>query len=193
QLEARLRSLPLDIDAAAAKARASEAEFAQKRTTTAVQNEYVVPATVAGRVVAVPVTKGQIVAANTVVAVLTPEGSKLMAELFVPSRAAGFIREGQDVRLKYEAFPYKTFGTARGTVSAVSHTVLAPSEVSMPGFQGQEPVFRVKVKLDRESIDAYGQAIPIQPGMLLTADVVTDRRTLLQWLLDPLYAVGRMG
>jgi hypothetical protein len=37
----------------------------------------------------------------------------------------------------------------------------------------------------------HGQAVPLQPGMLVNADVVFDRRTLLQWLLDPLYAAGR--
>jgi membrane fusion protein len=38
---------------------------------------------------------------------------------------------------------------------------------------------------------AYGQAIPLQPGMLASAEIVFDRRSLLRWLLDPIYAVGR--
>jgi membrane fusion protein len=71
--------------------------------------------------------------------------------------------------------------------------VLGPDEISVPGLQLNEPVFRVKVRLDRELVSAYGQDMPVQPGMLLSADVIIDRRTLLEWLLDPLYAVGRMG
>jgi len=73
----------------------------------------------------------------------------------------------------------------------VSRTVLAPAEVAIPGLQIQEPVFRVRVKMKRDSVSAYGQTVPLQPGMLLTADVVIDRRSLLEWLLDPLYAAGR--
>lgn len=192
-LDAKSHTLPLDIEAADAQARISEATLAQRQTETAVRNSYVVDATLAGRVVAIPVARGQDASAGAVVAVITPEGSNLEAELYIPSRAAGFIEPGQEVRLMYQAFPYQKFGTARGTVHLVSRTVLGPSEVAIPGLQVQEPVFRVKVKLERESITAYGQEIPIQPGMLLTADVIIDRRTLLEWLLDPIYAVGRMG
>ncbi|RWJ04930.1 MAG: HlyD family efflux transporter periplasmic adaptor subunit [Mesorhizobium sp.] len=192
-LDARLRALPLDVAAADAQARVTQAALAQKRTEAAVRQNYVVGATVKGRVVAVPITKGQDVQAGGVVAVLTPADSSLEAELFIPSRAAGFIRQGQDVRLMYHAFPYQKFGSAHGTVSLVSRTVLGPNEINIPGVEVQEPVFRVKVELERESIDAYGQEIPIQPGMLLSADVIIDRRTLLEWLLDPIYAAGRMG
>ncbi len=40
-------------------------------------------------------------------------------------------------------------------------------------------------------MDAYGDAIPLQPGMLLAADIVFDRRSLIEWLFDPIYAVAR--
>ena len=75
----------------------------------------------------------------------------------------------------------------------MSRTVLAPGEVAIQGIAFQEPVFRVKVELERDQVDAYGDLIPIQPGMLLSANIVTDRRTLLEWLFDPIYAVGRLG
>ena len=192
-LDARHRTLPLEIDAAQAQARVSQAALAQRQTEAAVRHNYIVGATVSGRVVALPVSQGQDVAAGTMIAAITPAGSKLEAELFVPSRAAGFIKPGQDVRLMYQAFPYQKFGSAEGTVVQVSRTVLGPDEISVPGLQLNEPVFRVKVRLDRELVSAYGQDMPVQPGMLLSADVIIDRRTLLEWLLDPLYAVGRMG
>ncbi|MFD2237665.1 HlyD family secretion protein [Aureimonas populi] len=193
ELDARARSLPLEIEAATAQARISQAALAQRQTEAAVRHSHVVGATVAGRVVAVPVSLGQDVAAGAMIAAITPAGSSLEAELFIPSRAAGFIQSGQEVRLMYQAFPYQKFGTGRGTVQQVSRTVLGPGDISVPGLELREPVFRVKVRLERDSVNAYGQEIPIQPGMLLSADVVIDRRTLLEWLLDPLYAVGRMG
>ena len=192
-LDARLVSLPLDLDALDAQSRATLAGLAQKRTEAATRHDYVAGATIGGKIVAIPVTRGQDIAAGAVIAVLTPTGSNLEAELYVPSRAAGFIKPGQEVRLMYQAFPYQKFGTARGRVHLVSRTVLSPAEVTLPAAQLREPVFRVKVRLERDSVSAYGQDIPIQPGMLLTADVLIDRRTLLQWLLDPIYAAGRMG
>lgn len=192
-LDAQLDTLPLSIRAADAQARASEAQLEQLSTEAALQNTYHAGATVAGRVVAVPVTRGQTIAPQAVIAVLTPDGSTLEAELYVPSRSAGFITEGQEVRLMYQAFPYQKFGTAEGTVISVSRTVLAPSEISVPGLEIQEPVFRVKARLASDEITAYGKSIPIQPGMLLSANIIIDRRTLIEWLLDPLYAVGRLG
>lgn len=193
QLDSQLKSLPLDIRAADAQARANEAMLAERETQLAVDSTYRAAATVRGRVVAIPVSVGQSVAAGAVVAVMTPEGSRLEAELYVPSRAAGFIKPGNEARLMYQAFPYQKFGTARGTIREVSRTVLAPAEIAIPGLDVREPVFRIKVALDSDTALAYGQSIPIQPGMLLSANIVTDRRSLLEWLLDPIYAVGRMG
>lgn len=191
-VDAELKALPFSIRTAEAQAQASEAVLERQRTELSVMNTYHATATVDGRVVAVPVSQGQTLDSHMAVAVITPAGSQLQAELFVPSRAAGFIRPGQEVRLMYQAFPYQKFGSAVGTVSSVSRTVLAPTELSIPDLQISEPVFRVKVALSTEVVRAYSQEIPIQPGMLLSAGIVLDRRSLLEWLLDPIYAVGRM-
>lgn len=193
EVDARLAALPIDIQAARAEAASTRAGLDQQATQTEAQGRYVVVATVAGRVAALPVAAGQTVAPGAAVAVLTAGDSALEAELYAPSRAAGFVREGQEVRVMYQAFPHQKFGSGEGVVTSVSRTVLAPAEVAIPGLQVQEPVFRVRVKLARDSVAAYGETLPLQPGMLLSADVVIDRRSLLEWLLDPLYAAGRRG
>ena len=190
-LDARLAAIPIDLKSVEADAVTAAAALDQQRTQTEGQSIYVVVATVGGRVAALPFATGQTVGADATVAVVTPTTGSLEAELYAPSRAAGFVREGQTVRLMYQAFPYQKFGAGVGRVESVSRTVLAPAEVAIPGLQVQEPVFRVRVKLDRDTVTAYGQDLPLQPGMLLTADVVVDRRSLLEWLLDPLYAAGR--
>jgi membrane fusion protein len=190
-LDHEIAAAPADIAAEEAQADAARASLAQRRVTSQTQSTFVAMAPIDGRIVAIPVERGQTVPAGAAVAVMTPKGSALTAELYVPSRAAGFIKSGQAVRLMYQAFPYQTFGAGHGVVTSVSRTVLAPSEIAIPGLTVQEPVFRVRVALDRQSVPAYGHDVPLQPGMLLTADVVIDKRSLLQWLLDPLYAVGR--
>lgn len=191
EVDARLAAIPIDLRAARAEAASTRAGLDQQVTQTEAQGRYVVVATVAGRIAALPVDMGQTVAPGAAVAVLTAGDSALEAELYAPSRAAGFVREGQEVRLLYQAFPHQKFGTGEGVVTSVSRTVLAPAEIAIPGLQVQEPVFRVRVKLARDSVAAYGETVPLQPGMLLSADVVIDRRSLLEWLLDPLYAAGR--
>ena len=69
--------------------------------------------------------------------------------------------------------------------------MIAPNEVVIQGLNIQEPTFRIRVALPRESIQAYGETYALQPGMLVSADIVFDRRNLIEWLFDPIYAVTR--
>lgn len=191
EVDARLAAIPIDLAAARADAATARATLDQQVTQAETQAAYVVVATVAGQVAALPVNVGQTITPGAAVAVITAGNSPLEAEIYAPSRAAGFIREGQPVRLMYQAFPHQKFGTGEGVVSSVSQTVLAPPEVAIPGLTVQEPVFRVRVRMKRSDVSAYGSKVPLQPGMLLSADVVIDRRSLVEWLLDPIYAAGR--
>ena len=72
----------------------------------------------------------------------------------------------------------------------MSSTVLAPSEVAIQGLNIQEPVFRIRVTLSRDEMQAYGESVAMQPGMLVSAQIVFDRRSLIRWLFDPIYAVS---
>lgn len=188
-IRARLASIPLEIDAARAEAQSAEATLSQRRAESEAQRLQFVVAPVGGRVAALPVTAGQPVAPGSTVAVVIPVGGKLEAELLAPSRSIGFVRPGQDVALSLQAFPYQRFGTVAGKVRSVSSTVLGPAEVAFQGLKVDEPVFRIRVSLSREVMHAYGQVIPMQPGMLVSAEIIFDRRSLLRWLFDPIYAV----
>lgn len=52
------------------------------------------------------------------------------------------------------------------------------------------PLYRVQVKLDRQFVLAYGKDEPVKPGMALQADVLMDRRSLLEWVFEPLYGMA---
>ena len=188
-IKARLASIPLEIDAARSEASTAEASLDQRRAEAEARRLQFVTAPVSGRVAALPVTTGQAIAAGATIAVVVPVGGKLEVELLAPSRAIGFVQPGQDVEVSLQAFPYQRFGTVRGTVRSVSSTVISPNEVGFQGLRLEEPVFRIRVTLGRETMMAYGQAIPMQPGMLASADIVFDRRSLIAWLFDPIYAV----
>lgn len=190
-IKARLASIPLEIDAARSEAQTAEAALQQRKAESEARRLQFVTAPISGRVAALPVTTGQPISAGGTVAVIIAEGGKLEAELLAPSRSIGFVQPGQEVALSLQAFPYQRFGTVPGTVRTVSSTVLGPSEVNFQGLNIQEPVFRIRVSLSREAMEAYGQSIPMQPGMLVSAEIVFDRRSLLRWLFDPIYAVGQ--
>jgi membrane fusion protein len=61
-----------------------------------------------------------------------------------------------------------------------------PASVSMNG----EPLYRITVALDRQSVAAYGQAQALSPGMQLEADVLLDRRRLIEWLFEPVLGIA---
>ena len=192
-IRARLASVPLEIAAARAEAEGAAAALEQRSADAESRRLQFVTAPISGRIAALPVVTGQTVNAGATIAVIVPEGGLLEAELLAPSRAIGFVRPGQQVQISLQAFPYQRFGTVPGKIRLVSSTVLSPNEVAIQGLNIQEPTFRIRVSLARESMQAYGETFPLQPGMLVSGDIVFDRRTLIQWLFDPIYAVaGRL-
>ena len=149
---------------------------------------YIIRAGTVGRVSTLQATVGQFADPRRLQLEIVPIDSVLQAELFVPTRAIGFVRPGQKVRVKYEAFPYQNFGTYTGQIIKVSHTILTSSDASGP-IALKEPAYRVTAALERPDIDAYGEKIPLQADMLLSADIILERRSLVRWLLDPLLSI----
>lgn len=175
-----------------ARLRGGLSDVARQRAEVASQRAMVVRAPVAGRVTSVQVAPGQRAEPSRPVLTLVPEGSELRAELFVPSRAIGFVQPGQPVRLMYDAFPFQHFGAHGGVVESVSEAMLAPEEVNGP-VRPAGPAYRVSVRLDRATLRAGGRDLALQPDMTLRADIVLEERSLLAWVLEPLLSArGRM-
>lgn len=144
-------------------------------------------APVGGTVTALQAGVGQTVPAGAPVLSIVPDDSPLEAVLHVPSTAIGFIHAGQSVRIAYDAFPYQRFGQHRGVVRSVSQADV-PVQASGAAGQDRRAVFLVRVALERASMRAYGSDIALRPGHTLVADIEIDRRSLLRWMLDPLFA-----
>ncbi len=149
---------------------------------------YIIRAATAGRVSMLQATVGQFADPRRLQVEIIPNDSVLQAELLVPTRAIGFVRPGQKVKIKYEAFPYQNFGTYTGQIIKVSQTIVTSSDASGP-IALKEPAYRVTASLERPDIDAYGTKIPLQADMLLSADIILEQRSLARWFLDPLLSV----
>ena len=121
---------------------------------------------------------------------IVPDSGQLQAHLYIPTRAIGFIKAGQPVKLQYDAFPYQKYGVYEGRIEEITQTIFSPSELNIP-VTVNEPVYRVIVALHDDAIHAFGQAFALQPGMTLNAQIIYDQRTLLEWVLEPIYS--RMG
>lgn len=163
-------------------------EIAKQRTQVEGQRQLIFTAPVSGRITSIVVNAGQRVDTSIPLFSIIPEGSKLQANLYVPTRSIGFLKIGQSVNVSYEAFPYQKFGTHAGTVGQIPESVIMPGE-SASGISFQEPVYKVVAELKSQKIIAYGKKIPLRPGMILSADITLDERSLFEWLLEPIYSL----
>jgi membrane fusion protein len=149
---------------------------------------YVVKAPIAGRVSTLQASVGQHADPRRLQMEIVPSGMALQAELFVPTRAAGFVMTGQQIRIMYDAFPYQSFGTYAGRITKISRTLVTAADATGP-FVLSEPAYRVTAAVERSHIETKTTTIPLQPDMLLRADIILERRTLVRWLLDPVIGI----
>ena len=196
QLEQALGELPGQRLAVAASLQRDLAQLEQERVQTQAQGALAVSAPVTGVVATQLVKPGQAVQAGQPLLSLLPGDGGLEAELLVPSRAIAFIEPGDRVLLRYQAYPYQKFGHQHGTVERISRSALGAAEAGGSignGPQG-EPLYRVTVALAAQAVTAYGRPEPLKPGMLLDADILGERRRLIEWVFEPLYSLkGRVG
>ena len=107
----------------------------------------------------------------------------------MPSRAIGLIEKGQEAKIQYDAFPYQRFGIFSGYVTSVSETILTPADLPTP-IPLQEAFYLVKVQLDSQTVSVKGSDVPLKAGMVLKADITLENRTLIEWVLDPIFSIS---
>ncbi|MGZ5204449.1 MAG: HlyD family secretion protein [Caldimonas sp.] len=192
-LQAERRELPLRARSIQGEIDRDLAALAQQSAENAARQRIVVRAPQAGTITAIVAESGQSVAAAAALASLIPADARLQAQLFAPSSAVGFVRPEQTVMLRYQAFPYQKFGHQGGRVVDVSRAPLQTAELAampVPGAPPGEPLYRITVSLDRQDVAAYGSAQALAPGMQLDADVVLDRRRLIEWIFEPVLGIA---
>lgn len=193
QTRQQLRELPInnrnkqnDIERRLSELEQSMAENESRRS-------IVLRAPIDGLVGSVMAKTGQMVSAGQTLFSVLPDEGHLQARIMVSSRAIGFIKPGQKVVLRYQAFPFQKFGQQYGKVVEVSRVALSPQEVAtLTGNNNvQEQHYRVVVALDKQDINVYGHQEKLRPGSALEADFLIDTRHLYEWVLEPLYALGQ--
>lgn len=193
-LERELRAAQAELPSVEIKLRGQfeqlerqKSELQQSLVQEEARREMVIRAPIAGIVTNIAASRGQSLAADAPVASVVPKDGGLHAELLVPTRAIGFIQPGHPVVMRYEAFPFQRFGQYRGTVHEVSRAVWSAGDRVGP-LAVREPVYRVDVKLERQTVAAGGQQIPLRPGMLVNADILLEKRTVFEWVFEPVIA-----
>ena len=192
-LRADRASLPLQAGRDSAQMRREVQALAQAQAENESRRGNQVLAPQAGEIAALLAAPGQSVTAGQTLATLLPAGAALEAELWVPTRSAGFVRAGMPVWLRVDAFPYSRYGQLPAHVREVSRSAVAARDLdagteSVAG--APDNVFRVVVTLDPDaSADAaLAWRASLKAGMHVQASLVAERRTLVEWALEPLAA-----
>lgn len=99
-------------------------------------------------------------------------------EATVENKDVGFIHPGQDAVVKIEAFPYARYGYLQGRVKSVSNNAVQDKKMGL--------IFVARIELPTNKIQVNGSAISLTPGMAVTTEINTGRRSVAGYFLDPL-------
>ncbi|WP_233873954.1 HlyD family type I secretion periplasmic adaptor subunit [Paraburkholderia adhaesiva] len=195
ELAAGIAEQRSDLEATASKFRHDQLDELEKDTQQATQSRddetkahtrqalLSLTAPVAGTVqqLAVHTLGGVVTTAQTLMEVVPDDALEVEARL--QNRDVGFVEVGQRVAVKIEAFPYTRYGYLDGTVVEVSNDAVQDKKLGL--------TFPVRIRLNTNRIRVDNRWITLTPGMAVTADIRTGRRSVIGYFLDPLMQTAR--
>ena len=152
-------------------------------------------------------TIGQVVTTGQQLMTIVPSDGALQVEAYVSNVDIGFVKVGQIAEIKIDAFPFTRFGTIRGNVTRVAtdaideqeakraeSNAIAPANgaTAPPNTAAGQPqsfVFPITIALDVNTMKIDGVIIPLTPGMTVSAEIKTDSRRVIDYLLSPIAKV----
>jgi HlyD family secretion protein len=122
-------------------------------------------------------SSGAVLQTGETIATIAPAGARLLAETRVPNKDIAFIDKGLPAKLKFDAFPFQDYGTIDGEVVEVSPD--AQTDQQLGSF------YKVTIAPKQIQIAAQGRNMPLRPGLVLTAEIITERESILSLILEP--------
>jgi len=185
--------MPEEHQDSLAQIKSSLSDLAQRIAQLHGQRAHIVKATRDGIVTNLQIKQGQQASTTTPLMSLVPDNADIEARLLIPVRSAGFVSAGQDLDIRYDAFPYQKFGLYAGQVLSISSSVLLPNEINSLPLQINEPVYLVRAVLTQKAVTAYGREMALKSGMTFSADIKLAERSLVEWILEPILSLkGRI-
>lgn len=147
-------------------------------------------------------TLGGVVTSAQQLMVIVPKDAELEIEATLANRDVGFVHKGQDVAVKVETFNFTRYGLLQGRVESVSQDVVASADNATEGReqkkpsldvadneqerQAQQPSYVAHISLAAKGVRTEQGIAPLEPGMAVTAEIKTGRRSIIEFLLSPL-------
>jgi hemolysin D len=139
-------------------------------------------------------TVGGVVQPAQALMIIVPDDAAVVVEANIMNKDIGFIREGQPVRVKLEAFNFTDYGIVPGVVESISRDAI---DMSQPGQQQQRDeqgrqqpqqglVYAARIRLNQRTITVRGRKQIIGPGLAAQAEIKTGERRIIDYLLSPI-------
>lgn len=134
-------------------------------------------------------SEGSVLREAETLVTLVPDGAKLYIEAKVPSRDISYLKVGDEVRIKLEAYPFQRFGTADGVLE-----VIGADSVPLDANDGGSPlVYRTQVRITDSPASLARRGIHLKPGMVASAEIKTGKRSIASYILDPILKTADEG
>jgi membrane fusion protein len=185
-VEANRDQKRVEAEKAQSTLQGQRAALAQQQAELSRTDSLVLTAPIAGTVGDIPLEIGQQASPSKSIVSVIPANSRLEIWLYAPTRAVGNAKPGQHVRLQFDAFPYQKYGTGLGVVTAVSKVPTEPDNLD-PMLNVSEPMFRIRTRIEKLSTGSKIDLARLRPGMTLNAKLETERRSLWQVLVGPVF------
>jgi membrane fusion protein len=192
--ESTLKDIALEEEGAARKSKSAigdisrlKLEAVKQRIDQNSREQSTIVAPMDGDVTTIRIARGQATAAGAPLMSIVPSDARLEAQLFVPTSIIGHVSVGQEVHLRYRAFSFEQYGVQAGIVREVARAPVAGRDTPFPAVLPDEPLYSVRVALQPRSAPELNDAIRLQPGMLLDADILIQRVTVWRFLAGPIF------
>jgi hemolysin D len=123
-------------------------------------------------------TVGGVIEPVRTLMVVVPEHDDVVVEAKILNRDIGFVREGQAVSVKIDAFPFTRYGSVPGVIQTINRDAVSDRQLGA--------VYVARIRLGRGTIEADGKVINLSAGLGVTADIRTGRRRIVSWLISPI-------
>jgi multidrug efflux pump subunit AcrA (membrane-fusion protein) len=105
-------------------------------------------------------------------------GDDLVAQVFITNEDIGFVKEGMQVEVRIDSFPYREFGEIKGELIQIGSDALPPDQIY------QYYRFPAKIRLKQQSMKLNDREVPLQSGMSLSANITVRKRTVISIFTD---------
>ncbi|MBI5587050.1 MAG: HlyD family type I secretion periplasmic adaptor subunit [Deltaproteobacteria bacterium] len=123
-------------------------------------------------------TIGGVVTPAQPVVTVVPVGTPLIVEATALNRDIGFLEVGQEVNIKFDTFPFQKYGTIQGKVVWISPDSFDDEKLG--------PIYKMKVEMEKRSMNIDNRVASITPGMTVSVDVKTGKRRVIEFFLSPI-------